>query len=172
MAGKSTYEELEKRVKNLEKQLEAKSDGFWADHEDSVIVPPIYKPIFDEAQKIVGKYFRGTKANPSKGTIEIGGERYLLIRASALSINFFESIAKLYANQGQEESHKIGKNFLFDIAHIIGSNDAKIFHKNLELKDPIAKLSAGPVHFSHTGWALVDILPESNPSPDEDYLLI
>ena len=42
----------------------------------------------------------------------------------------------------------------------------------MNLKDPIEKLSAGPIHFSYSGWAFVDILPESSPSPDENYYLI
>jgi signal transduction histidine kinase len=40
------------------------------------------------------------------------------------------------------------------------------------LEDPIARLSAGPVHFAHTGWAFVDISPESNPVPGPDYFLL
>src|SRR6202008_3222330 len=35
----------------------------------------------------------------------------------------------------------------------------------------LSKLSAGPVHFAYTGWAFVDILPESSPSPDENFFL-
>jgi signal transduction histidine kinase/CheY-like chemotaxis protein len=40
------------------------------------------------------------------------------------------------------------------------------------LHDPIARLSAGPIHFSLTGWAFVDILPESKPTGGDDYYLI
>jgi PAS domain S-box-containing protein len=42
----------------------------------------------------------------------------------------------------------------------------------MNLTDPIAKLAAGPVHFAYTGWAFVDILPESKPSADENFYLI
>ncbi len=42
----------------------------------------------------------------------------------------------------------------------------------MNLVDPISKLSAGPVHFAYSGWAFVDILPESTPSPNDDYYLI
>lgn len=42
----------------------------------------------------------------------------------------------------------------------------------MKLKDPIEKLSAGPIHFSHSGWAFVDIFPESRPSADENFYLI
>jgi two-component sensor histidine kinase len=41
----------------------------------------------------------------------------------------------------------------------------------MELTDPIQKLSAGPVHFAYTGWANVEIHPESNPTPDENFFL-
>jgi PAS domain S-box-containing protein len=66
----------------------------------------------------------------------------------------------------------VARNLLFDIAHAIGVADAKDFHVRMQVTDPIEKLSAGPIHFAHSGWAFVDILPESRPSADEDYYLI
>jgi two-component sensor histidine kinase len=41
----------------------------------------------------------------------------------------------------------------------------------MNLSDPIQKLSTGPVHFAYTGWANVEILAGSNPSPDQNFLL-
>ena len=138
---------------------------------DTVRVPEQFKPIFDQAQEIVGNYFKNLRQDPTKGTIEINDERYVLVRASALSYDFLNSIKKLYADRGEKEALSIGRNFLFDIAHLIGIEDAKAFHKKMNLTDPIAKLSAGPVHFAYSGWAFVDILPESSPSPDENYFI-
>jgi predicted hydrocarbon binding protein len=60
---------------------------------------------------------------------------------------------------------------LYNLAQTIGQSDAKEFHESMKVKDPIAKLSAGPIHFSYSGWAFVDIFPESKPSPDENYFL-
>lgn len=129
------------------------------------------KPLFDKAQKNVGDYFSDLYHDPEKGTIEIQDQRYVLVRASALSYDFLNTIQKLYADRGEEEATSIGRNFLFDIAHVIGLEDAKNFNKKMKLKDPISKLSAGPVHFAYSGWAFVDILPESKPSPDENFFL-
>jgi hypothetical protein len=42
----------------------------------------------------------------------------------------------------------------------------------MDVADPIDRLSAGPIHFSYTGWAFVDIYTESHPSPDENYYMI
>ena len=139
---------------------------------DTVTVPDAIKPVFDEAQKTVGEYFRNLKMDPTRGTIEINDQRYVLVRASALSNDFLNTIQQLYADRGEKEAMSIGKNFLFDIAHVIGTNDGKNFHQKMNLTEPIAKMSAGPVHFAYSGWAYVDILPESSPSPDDNFYLI
>jgi len=139
---------------------------------NTVKVPKQFEPIFQKAQDYVNKYFKKRKEDPSKGTIEIFGERYILVRAASMSIDFFESIKNLYKDQGEEDAFNVARQLLFDIAHAIGRQDAKNFHKKMNLKDPIEKLSAGPVHFSHSGWAFVDIFAESRPAPDESYYLI
>jgi predicted hydrocarbon binding protein len=138
---------------------------------DTVRVPKKFEPIFKISQESVSKYFREKKEEPSKGTIEIFGERYILVRAASMSIDFFETVMNLYKDAG-EEAINVARNMLFDIAHAIGKADAKNFHNKMNLKSPIEKLSAGPVHFSHSGWAFVDIFPESKPLPDESYFLI
>ncbi len=137
----------------------------------TVKVPKEVRPIFAKAEALVGNYFRSLKFSPSKGSIEINNERYVLVRASALSHEFLNTIKHLYKDRGEEEAMNIGKNILFDLAHVLGMEDAKNFHKKMKLKDPISKLSAGPVHFAYAGWAFVDILPESRPSPDENCFL-
>ena len=159
-------ERLEKENAMLRRDFSSLTKG------NTVSVPDAMKPLFDLAQKNVGDFFRELKMDPTHGTIEINDQRYILIRASALSTDFYSTIKKLYADRGEIEAFNIGKNFLFDMAHVIGMNDEKNFHTKMHLTDPIAKLSAGPVHFAYSGWAYVDILPESKPSMDENYYLI
>ncbi len=141
------------------------------DTKPKVKAPKPFAPIFTKAEETVGEYFKNLKFTPSKGTIEINDERYVLVRASALSYDFLNSFIQLYSDRGEDEAISIAKNILFDIAHVIGLEDARNFHKKMKLKDPISKLSAGPIHFAYSGWAFVDILPESKPSPDENYFL-
>jgi len=128
--------------------------------------------LFAKAQEYVGKYFSQSVQDPTKGTIEIFGQRYILVRAASMSIDFFEAVTNLYEDSGPENAGNVARSLLFDIAHAIGKMDARNFHKQMGLVDPIEKLSTGPVHFSHTGWAFVDIFPESRPTPDEDYYLV
>ena len=138
----------------------------------TVNIPEQFRPVFEKAQEYVSRYFASKKEDPSRGTIEIFGERYILVRAASLSVEFFDAVTKLYEKEGKEEALNIGRQLLFDIAHAIGINDARNFHNKMNLKDPIEKLSAGPIHFSYSGWAFVDIFPESSTSSDENYYLI
>jgi two-component sensor histidine kinase/predicted hydrocarbon binding protein len=169
----------EKKIKQLKKEillLKKENAGLKKSfnlntNKHTVKVPKQIEPIFNKAEKLVGKYFKSLKFSPSKGSIEINNERYVLVRASALSHEFLNSFKQLYKDRGDEEATNIGKNILFDVSHVLGLEDAHNFHKKMKLKEPISKLSAGPVHFAYTGWAFVDILPESNPSPDENFFL-
>lgn len=173
MSDSKKIEKLLSRISQLEQENAMLRRDFTAITKgDTVNAPDAIKPLFDEAQRTVGEYFRNLKMDPTHGTIEINDQRYVLVRASALSNDFLSTIQHLYADRGEKEALSIGKNFLFDIAHVIGMNDAKNFHLKMDLTDPIAKLAAGPVHFAYSGWAFVDILPESLPSPDDNYYMI
>lgn len=166
-------EDLLLRIKELEEENAYLKKSFFSvnNGKNTVSVPKPFEPIFNEAQEVVAAYFKNANSDPSKGIIEINNERYVLLRASSLSVDFLTKIKDLYADKGEEEAYLIGRNFLFDISHVIGMEDAKNFHAKMGVKDPVAKLSAGPVHFAYSGWAFVDILEESNPSPDDNFFL-
>lgn len=171
-SDKAKISKLKAEIKSLKEENKAlKKTSVNKDSKPKVKSPAPFAQIFKKAEETVGNYFNGLKFSPSKGTIEINEERYVLVRASALSYDFLNSFIQLYGDRGEDEAINIAKNILFDIAHVIGLEDARNFHKKMKLKDPISKLSAGPIHFAYSGWAFVDILPESKSSPDENYYL-
>jgi len=135
-------------------------------------VPAAFEPLFAQAQDYVREYFGQRQEDPTQGTIAIGGERYILMRAASMSVCFFEFIRNMYPALDTNEAIEAASRVLFDIAHNIGRADAKAFHRATEVTDPIAKLSTGPIHFAYTGWAFVDISDESNPTPDDDFYLL
>lgn len=161
---------LELEIKRLKKKIDALNAANILKAKSTVKVPASVKPVFDKAEKTVGKYFSSLKMNPGKGTILINGERYVLVRASALSLELINSFVSFYKDHGKAEALSIGKHMLFDISHILGLEDARNFHQKMDLKDPVSKLSAGPVHFAYSGWAFVDI-KESNPTADENFFM-
>ncbi|PIQ25184.1 hypothetical protein COW36_23025 [bacterium (Candidatus Blackallbacteria) CG17_big_fil_post_rev_8_21_14_2_50_48_46] len=137
----------------------------------TVSVPEALAPIFERAQNNVQRYFQNLEFRPEQGMIEVDNERYVLIRASSLSCDFFNYLSYLYSDRDLETAFQTGQDFLFDIGHVLGIEDAKSFHARMHLQDPIEKLSAGPVHFAYAGWGFVEILPESRPVPNEHFFL-
>src|SRR5262245_62128007 len=133
----------------------------------TVRVPEKFAPLFEEAQSYVTRYFADQRASPERGTLEVCGQRYVLVRAASMSVEFYEMVRSLYRED--EEAIAVAHGLLFDIAHSMGLADARTFAERMNVTDPIARLSAGPVHFAHAGWAFVDISEESSPSPDENY---
>lgn len=164
---------LKKKIADLEAENDRLRKGVFSFQKQGRIVSssPAFEKLFVKAEKTVGKYFTGIDFLPSEGTIQINDDRYVLVRASALSFEFINKIRDLYSDRGESEALLIGKNFLFDIAHVIGIEDAKNFHEKMKLKDPLAKLSAGPVLFAYCGWASVDILEESTPTADDNFFI-
>jgi signal transduction histidine kinase len=138
----------------------------------TVQVPPELEGIFAAAEETVSRFFQSRRDDPEHGTIEIFGERYILVRAASLSVEFFAQVEQLLGAGREAEADEFARNFLFDLAHALGKADAGNFHRKMDLVDPIAKLSAGPVHFSHSGWAFVVISGESRPLPSDDFYLL
>jgi two-component sensor histidine kinase/predicted hydrocarbon binding protein len=164
------------RLKEENKRLEAENSALkeelhFQNVTETVHVPAHFKELFLAAEKKVRTYFSEVSNNSRNGEINISGERYLLIRSASLSHEFMKVFKEFYSNKSPEEAARIGNNFLFDIAHVLGKEDALAFHEKMNLVDPLEKLAAGPVHFAFTGWANVEISPESNPSLDEHFYL-
>lgn len=138
----------------------------------TVSVPKPIEEVFARAEKSTRDYFADRSEQPEQGTIEISGERYILIRAASLSVEFVDLIKSLHPDGTEAEAHRIAADFLFDLAHATGKSDARHFHQRTGASDPIEKLSFGPTHFAHRGWASVAIDSASRPVPNENYLLV
>lgn len=138
----------------------------------SARVPESFQQAFYAAQEHVLRYFAERRDEPARGSITVSGDRYILVRAASLSTEFFDLVTSLHHNLDDREAWRVGTSFLFDLAHTLGKSDARHFHRRMGVSDPVEKLSAGPVHFAHTGWAFVNILPESHVSADESFCLI
>lgn len=130
----------------------------------SVRVPPELEPPFARAEKFVEQLFADFQRRPHEGTLHVGGDRYVLVRAQSLYAGFFDALAESF---GEE----VARGFIYNTAREIGRSDSRTFSERLGLSDGVDRLASGPVHFAHAGWALVDILPDSQPAMDESYYL-
>ena len=69
---------------------------------DTVKVPKEFEPIFQKAQDYVSTYLSEKKEEASKGQIEIFGQRYILIRAASMSVDFFDTIKNMFRDFEEE----------------------------------------------------------------------
>jgi signal transduction histidine kinase len=116
--------------------------------------------ILDSAEEVVARFFSERSDDPSRGTIEIHGERYVLVRAAALSVEFFDLVRGLYGAERHADADELAQTLLFDLANAVGKADARqlLQQMNMESADPFFKIAAGPMHFARAGWASVDIV--------------
>lgn len=164
---------LRSRCEALEREVERLRSSVFEPSEPRVVkVPDEIQPLFDRVAATMRDVFRRIDIDPARARIAIDDERYVLIRASALSIDFFDTVVELYADRGEREALAIARGFLFDIAHTIGIHDARMMSDKLGAGDPLERLTAGPAHFAFTGWASVDIKPASRPVANRDFCLV
>lgn len=130
----------------------------------TVRVPEPFAPLFDQAEVYVREHFERLRREPERGTIHVGDERYVLVRAASLTTGFMEAMRDLI---GEAEALR----FWYRIARVIGREDARAFCAARNLSDGPARLSTGPVHFAYAGWARVEIDDRSRPASDETYYL-
>ncbi len=171
--GKQDVAALQARIEALEAENARLRVGAFRPSTARVVkVPAAVEDVFDRASRDLAAHFQRIDIDPARAMIGIGEDRYVLVRASALSLDFQDTLVQLYADRGEREALAIARGFLFDIAHTIGLHDARAMHEQLGSDDPLVRLSGGPVHFAYTGWGLVDIKEESHPEPGEGFCLI
>jgi predicted hydrocarbon binding protein len=130
----------------------------------SVRVPEAFEPPFARAEGLVEDLFSQIERRPESGTLHVGGDRYVLVRAESLYLSWFDSLASTFGADAARE-------FIYNTAREIGRSDSAAFSSRLALTDGLDRLSSGPIHFAHAGWAFVEILDDSRPATDDAYFL-
>jgi predicted hydrocarbon binding protein len=127
-------------------------------------VPAAFAPPFEKAEEYVSGLFADFQRRPEEGTVRIGGERYVILRCQSLFVAWFDALEETFGEVAARE-------FIYNTAREIGRSDSGEFAKRLHVTDGVERLSAGPIHFAHAGWAFVEILEDSAPATDDSYYL-
>jgi hypothetical protein len=129
-----------------------------------VRVPDSLRAAFEIAQAVVKRQFAEMDRAPEHGTIHIGGERYVLVRADSLYAGWYTALTATFGRD-------TAQSFIYSTARELGRSDCVAFSERLELSPGVARLASGPVHFAHAGWAFVEIFPDSAPANDDSFFL-
>lgn len=127
-------------------------------------VPAALKPAFTFAETLVKRRFNDLLMRPQKGTVMVGGERYVLVRSESLYLSWFDALARVLGE-------KATVDLLYSAAREMGRSDAKAFIDKFRLINEIARLASGLVHMAHAGLASVEIYPDSTPTDDDSFFL-
>ena len=90
----------------------------------SVKVPDQMVPLFAKAEEYVKNYFSSYQSDKAHGSITIGGERYILVRAKSLRVDFAKHIGSAMG-LSDDMADTAADNFLYILAKSIGQEDAK-----------------------------------------------
>ncbi|MGM0557693.1 MAG: ATP-binding protein [Myxococcota bacterium] len=138
----------------------------------SSATPSSLRTALDEAHERVHSYFETLRVNAATGRVDVMDERYVLVRAASLSVEFFDMVVNLYEDHTDANATAIAHGLLFDLSHAIGRADAVAFHQRFGDDSLEKRLAIGPVHFAHTGWATVELLPDSRVTFGDEFRLI
>ncbi|KAL6058568.1 Neurofibromin 1 [Balamuthia mandrillaris] len=162
-AQRGALERLKLTVLEITKSLNGSDDSANLNTCRMISAPEKMAPLVRSTEQKVEAYFSKLSCNTNTGMIRVGEEkeRYLALRAEALSVDFFKTVLQTLGERNQEEAMNFAGNLLYDLAHALGRADVRRFRK-MSLYDAQEYYLAGPIHFSNCGWAFVD-MGESEP---------
>src|SRR6187401_2839703 len=100
----------------------------------SVKVPAAFEPPFQNAEAFVERLFSDFIRKPEEGTIRVGGERYVLMRAESLYLTWFDALAETFGDEAATQ-------FVYNTAREIGKSDSTAFSARLGVTDGVERLS-------------------------------
>lgn len=119
--------------------------------------------LFEQAEAFMTPKFEDREWRPEAGLFSVAGERYVMYRGASMAVSLRAELERVVGASADVVIYRFGK--------ACGSADAKRYFEKYGVEDPPMRLALGPVGFALGGYATVDILPESAPSPDDDYVL-
>lgn len=128
-------------------------------------VPPEMLSVFEKARDSVKGYFEALRLNPGRGRVEVDRDRFILARTDSLSHVLRGVLEDIYGEHGSDQ-------LLYSFGKAVGRTEARKFADRFGLQDPMEKFGFGPTYFSFSGWAFVNLLYPTNPTPDETFLLL
>ena len=126
--------------------------------------PDAFAPLFEMSENMLTPIFKNFRRSPEEGTITISSERFVLYRGESMAIALKEQLSSVLGSSAGVVIYQIGK--------AAGAADAKYYFKKTGTQDVILRLAMGPTSFALNGYANVTILPETSPTPDDDFLLV
>jgi serine/threonine protein kinase/predicted hydrocarbon binding protein len=135
-------------------------------------VPDTISDYYQKVEREVKQTFQHFQQDPNNGTLRASNERFLLFQAHALSIDLFTFVKQNFPFQNKNETVEFFCNLTFEIGKAFGSANIKEAEEKIRIDGAIELLSMVSVRLAFEGWALAEILPQSNLTNSADVFLL
>jgi PAS domain S-box-containing protein len=161
---------IRQQIASLQNEL-ARLEANGAKNDSLVLAPKEFDEIIEKMTPIVQEWSTLVHSKSSSGQVFMNNDRVITMRGKSISYDFIKSIEKIFENELIGEGKKLGLSILYDLGYILGKEDARSFKQHYPFATFTEQLAAGPMHFALAGWAKVEFLEGSNPSPNENFIL-
>ncbi len=126
--------------------------------------PDWLEPLCKSAEELIVPQFEKRRWNPERGAVLLSGERYIMYRSEAVAVALREQLSQVMGQGAGIVMYQFGK--------ACGRSDAKYYFNKLQVDDSELKHAMGTVACAMNGFAVVEVLPESKPVLNNDYLMV
>eukprot|EP00002_Diphylleia_rotans_P022776 TRINITY_DN4474_c0_g1_i6.p1 TRINITY_DN4474_c0_g1~~TRINITY_DN4474_c0_g1_i6.p1 ORF type:complete len:926 (+),score=218.40 TRINITY_DN4474_c0_g1_i6:252-3029(+) len=107
-------------------------------------------------------FFNDFTQDGMKGTLEMSGERFIMMRSRSISVDFFNLIQELYGFGRKNDSRKLASNTLFDLSHSTGLNDGRFYTTNIRVDPRMGdvkeqQLKIASALLAQSGWGVAQL---------------
>ncbi|PIE53217.1 hypothetical protein CSA37_02420 [Candidatus Fermentibacteria bacterium] len=117
-----------------------------------------------KAEGLIIPLFQKRKWDSERGAVLFNGERYIMYRSEAVAFELREQLSRVMGQAADIVMYHFGK--------ACGKSDAIYYCNELKVDNAKLKLAIGSIACAMNGFAVAEILPESNAVFNEDFLVV
>lgn len=85
----------------------------------------------NQSKELMKSIFKKQIFNPRHGRVTIDGHRHLLIRAEAISYDFFKLLSEMFPEDQKNEAQLFAAKFIYDFGRSLGTTDQRFYAQKI-----------------------------------------
>ena len=132
----------------------------------TVEAPPEMGPMIEAIEAQYEKIFsENLKFNPEESRVRLLDNEMMLISLKTIAITLKDGLNEVLGDTGTDM-------FMYRVGKAFGRSEAERMLPKLTLGSVVERVAAGPIYAAFSGFVRVRLLPGSNPTDNDDYLLV
>ncbi|MFW9848378.1 MAG: V4R domain-containing protein [Candidatus Thorarchaeota archaeon] len=132
----------------------------------TVEAPPPMHPMIEGIESQYEKIFSEELTfRPEESRVKLLDNEMMLISLKTIAITLKDGLDEVLGETGTDM-------FMYRVGKAFGRSEAQRMIPKLQLGNVVERVAAGPIYAAYSGFVRVRLLPGSNPTDDNDYLLV